>query len=492
MNPVITGCIIVFSVIVSVAAWRGYRKTATSADFIVADRSAPWWLISGSLIASTVSGATFFGLISSYYRNGFYVHWIPLGVGFSWIVICFAVGPRLRRYGRFTIPEFIANRFNSPGLRLAFSAVTIVWMVFLLATVLVQGALLFESLWGWDYAASVGVITVLVVAYTMFGGQRAVLYTDLVGAIAFLVAVLVVVPMVVAAAGGWGTITETLSADQPGFFGPTGGVMTGLNAAALFFVWFLGYLGHPGYLTRFYTARSERDVIKTGIAVSAVYLPFWALIGIAGAATRVVYPSVGDTETVLVRFLLEHTPAVLAGFFMAAILGAILTSAVTWLLTAASSGTHDLLRQLKRTEMGDDLLLRRTKQGVVLLGLAAFPFGLWRPTYITEMMTVAYTIAGASGGLLIVFGLYWRRMTRQAAWAGLIVGAIAAIVGRVAQASGVTPEWFDPILPTLVGTTLLIVVVSLVTRTDRHAAAAFDGLRQRQHLSQEADVEEAV
>ncbi|MQA05466.1 MAG: sodium/solute symporter [Streptosporangiales bacterium] len=492
MNAVITGCIVVFALVIGFSAWHGYRKTRESADFFVAGRSAPWWLISGSLIASTVSGATFFGLISSYYRTGFSVHWIPLGVAFSWLVICFAVGPRLRRHGRFTIPEYLADRFNSPGLRVVFSAITVLWMVFLLATVLVQGGLLFGSLWGWSYGTSVVVITVVVILYTFFGGQKAVLYTDFVQAAAFLLAVAVVVPLTISAAGGWGEITATVEAEQPGFFGITGGALSVVNVMALFFVWFLGYLGHPGFLTRFYAARSERDVIKTGIAVSAVYLPFWALIGLAGAATRALYPNVADTETVWVRFVLEQTPAIIAGILLAAILGAILSSADTWLLTAASSGTHDLLRKTIRSEWTDSQLLRRTKLLVVLLGLAALPFGLWRPTYITDMMTIAYTVAGASGGVLILFSLYWRRTTRAGAWGGLIFGAVAAVIGRVVVAMGLTPDWFDPVLPTLLGTVVIVVVVSLVTPTDPVATATFDRLRRPQPATTPSQPEERV
>ncbi|MQA08652.1 MAG: hypothetical protein GEU98_08895 [Pseudonocardiaceae bacterium] len=492
MSHVITGCVAVFAVLVLWSAWHGYRKTSNSADYFVAGRSAPWWLISGSLIASTVSGATFFGLISSYYRTGFSAHWIPLGVAFSWLLICFAVGPRLRRHGRFTIPEYLADRFNSSGLRVVFSAVTVVWMVFLLATVLVQGGLLFGSMWGWSYGTSVLVITAIVILYTFFGGQKAVLYTDFVQAVAFLLAVAVVVPVTISAAGGWGEITSTISAEQRGFFGGTGGVLSVLNATALFFVWFLGYLGHPGFLTRFYAARSERDVIKTGIAVSAVYLPFWALIGIAGAATRVLYPNADDTEAVWVRFVIEHTPAIVAGVLLASIIGAVLSSADTWLLTAASSGTHDLLRKVVGSSWGDRQLLRNTKLLVVLLGLAALPFGLWRPTYITDMMTIAYTVAGASGGVLILFSLYWRRTTRQGAWAGLIFGAVSATGGRIAQELGLTPDWFDPILPTLAGTTLLVVAVSLRTPVDPAATAVFDRLRTRQSQETTRHSEETV
>lgn len=477
MNSVILGVLAVAAVVIIWSGWHGYRKTDDSADYMVAGRGAPWWLITASLLAATVSGATFFGLISSYYREGFYTHWIPLGVASSWLIICFVIGPRLRRFGGYTIPEYLSKRFNSPALRPVFSAVTIFWLVFLLGTVVVQGGLLLETLWNIPYAVSVIVMTLIIAVYTFFGGQKAVMFTDFFQTIIFLAAVVIAVPFTIHVAGGWDTVTTTLSAEQPGFFGPTGGIMSGVNAASLFLIWFLGYLGHPGYLTRFYTARSERDVIKTGIAIAAIYLPFWALIGLAGAATRVLYPEAADTEIVWVLFVLEYTPSIVAGLLIAGIIAAILSTADTWLLTAASSLTHDLARAFTKHDLNDQLLLRWTRWTVAILALLAMPVGLWRPTYITEMMNIAYTVAGASGGLVILLSLYWSRMTRAGAWAGLLVGATTAIGSRAIELFGNPPSWFAPVLPTLLVTLAVIIAVSLATPRDAKTVEVYERLR---------------
>lgn len=477
MDGVVMTVLLVAALVILWSGWHGYRKTSDSTDYMVAGRKAPWWLITASLLAGTVSGATFFGLISSYYREGFYTHWIPLGVAASWLVICFVIGPRLRRFGGFTIPEYLSQRFNSPRLRPVFSAITVFWLVFLLGTVVVQGGLLLETMWEVPYGVSVVIITLIIAVYTYFGGQKAVMFTDFFQTIIFLLAVAIAVPVTIHVAGGWQAITTTLIAEQPGFFGPTGGVMSGINAVALFLIWFLGYLGHPGYLTRFYTARSERDVIKTGIALSAIYLPFWALIGLSGAAMRVLYPEVADTETIWLVFVLENTPSIVAGLLLAGILAAILSTADTWLLTAASSLIHDLTRAFTKKPMDDQRLLRWTRWAVVLLALLAMPVGLWRPTYITDMMTIAYTVAGASGGLVILLSLYWLRMTRAGAWAGLFVGAASAVGGRLYELLGSPPSWFDPVLPTIIGTVVVIVLVSLATPRDNKTIEVFERLR---------------
>ncbi|QIN30188.1 sodium:solute symporter family transporter [Brevibacterium luteolum] len=148
-NTVVVICLIVAGIIVTAIAWYSYTKTKDSADFIVAGRNMPWWLIAGSLLASSTSGATFFGMVSNYYREGFHTHWVILGIAASWVVTCFLIGPRLRRFGGYTIPEYLSKRFNSPLLRPTFAIITIAWMVILMSTVVVQGGLIFLAMWGW-------------------------------------------------------------------------------------------------------------------------------------------------------------------------------------------------------------------------------------------------------------------------------------------------------------------------------------------------------
>jgi SSS family transporter len=446
----------------------------------------PWWLVAGSLLASSTSGATFFGMVSDYYRNGFHTHWIILGIAASWLVVCFLIGPRLRRFGGYTIPEYLAKRFDSPLLRPTFAVITIVWMLVLMSTVVVQGGLIFYGLWGWPYEISVTIMLVLIGIYTIVGGQTSVMLTDFVQLLIFVGATIILVPITVNAAGGWGHVADTVEVMQPGYFSPTGGVMTVMSAMSLFFIWFLGYLGHPGLLTRFYTARSEKEIYKTGIALSLFYLPFLGSMAVVGASLRVMYPNADDTEVLWIQFAVEHAPAILVGLLIAALAAAVLSTADTWLITASSSVTHDVARRFKKTDFTDRQLTRWTRWSVAILCLASLPIALARPGYIMEMMTVAYSVAGASGGIVIIISLYWRRMTKAAAWSGLLFGAGTAIIGRVAMYTVELPDWFDPILPTIVITGLIVVVVSLKTSNSLDADRAFDALTVRRGTQPEA------
>lgn len=479
MTTVVVLCLVAAGLLVAWSAWHGYRRTKTAADYIVAGRSMPWWITAGSLLAASTSGASFFGMVGDYNRTGFYTHWVILGIAASWLVICFMVGPRLRRFGGFTIPEYLAKRFDSPLLRPVFALITVAWMVVLMATVVVQGGLIFYGLWGWPYELSVSLMLVVICLYTITGGQISVMYTDFVQLVIFVSATIVLVPITINAAGGFGHVAETVETTQPGFFGPTGGVMTIVSAMSLFFIWFLGYLGHPGLLTRFYTVKNDRDLYKAGIALTIIYLPFLGSMSLVGASLRTMYPDAEDTEVLWLQFAVEHAPAILVGLLVASLAAAVLSTADTWLLTAASSVTHDVARYFRQKTFTDTQLTRWTRWSVAILALTSLPIALNRPTYIIEMMTLAYSVAGASGGIVIITSLYWRRMTKPAAWAGLVFGASTAVIGRFMVQFMELPDWFDPILPTIVVTALIVIGVSLRTEGNDESDAVFDTLTRR-------------
>lgn len=100
-------------------------------------------------------------------------------------------------------------------------------------------------------------------------------------------------------------------------------------------------------------------------------------------------------------------------------------------------------------------------------------------------MNTAYKITGSARGLLILC-LYWHRMTKEAAWIGLSFGTITALVGRVAMTTGVLPEWADAVLPTLIGTALLIVIVLLKTQPFAETMAVYERLKCRVEAGEES------
>src|SRR5699024_9483120 len=289
-----------------------FFKVKDTTSFFIAERNAPWYLIVGSLMASTISGAAFLGMIASFYNQGVSVFWILIGCSAGLFIMCFFIGPKLRRYGKFTIPEYLADRFHSPLLKPTFSVIICIWMVILLGTLYVQGGLLLESMFGLDYRLAVLIIGSLTIIITIFGGMVSVLNSDFFGMFILIIAAIVAFPFIMEAAGGWENITTTIKTDSPEYFTNTSniGITTSLS---FFLICSLGYIGHPGFLTRFFAAKNVREIIKAGVGISVIYLPFWIFIFIVAASARVLYPNIVDPETIWIAALYDFAPPVIAG-----------------------------------------------------------------------------------------------------------------------------------------------------------------------------------
>jgi SSS family solute:Na+ symporter len=167
--------------------WAGRKKKKESADYFLASRSLPWYVVGGSFIASNISTEHFIGMIGAAFVYGICVAMAEWGniISFSfliWLFIPFLLSARV-----FTTPEFMEKRFNSV-LRQFFAAVTIISnVVAFLAAVLYGGGLAIQKLFGWNLWLSIIVLGVLAGSWVVYGGLVSVAWTDL-----FTVAVMLI------------------------------------------------------------------------------------------------------------------------------------------------------------------------------------------------------------------------------------------------------------------------------------------------------------
>ncbi|MEC5423275.1 hypothetical protein QGM71_07145 [Virgibacillus sp. C22-A2] len=466
-------------IIMAIVAVISHLKSKDLSSFFIASRGSGWYLIVGSLLASGISGAAFFGMVAFYFDLGVPIFWINAGIAWSYFILCFFVGPRLRRFGKVTISDYLAERFDSPALRPVFSIIVSLWMVILLGTLYVQGGLLFSQMFGWDYATSSIFTCIIVIIFTVFGGMVVVMNTDLLAMAVLTVSLLIALPLLLNSVGGWGEVASTISATQPEYFTSTGTV-TAMMAFSWFFIWCFGYLGNPGFLTRFYAAKSEREIIKAGIGISILYLPVYGIVFFSAAAAKVLYPTIADSEVVWITYMYDYTPPIIIGIAMAGVFASILSSANSWLLAGATSLGRDIYQKTMKKEVSDQNVLKITKLIIILLGALAVPIGIWRPAYIMEMMNIAYLIAGSTGGVVILLSMYYRNMTKEGAWAGLLAGGTIAIGWRSLQLMGVFSNAIEPMIPTLIISLLTIIIVSKVTKPNEKMIQFYDRLSRKE------------
>ncbi|WP_018872258.1 sodium/proline symporter PutP [Thioalkalivibrio sp. ALJ16] len=444
-----------------------YRTTTTLSDYVLGGRRLGPGVAALSAGASDMSGWLLLGLPGAIYVSGLSELWIGVGLVVGALLNWLFVAGRLRRFtalakDSLTIPDFLENRFEDRTriLRVVSAIVILVFFTLYISAGLVGGGLLFQSSFGMDYETAVWVGAIVIISYTFLGGFLAVSWTDFLQGILMFLTLLVVPMFAVVLVGGWGSVQSEVVAVDPTHVQVLQG-MTFLGMISLL-AWGLGYFGQPHILARFMALRSERDVPRaTLIGMTWMVL---ALIGaVATGYMGIAYfadAPLADGETVLIELIRALFNPWVAGILMAAILAAIMSTIDSQLIVSASAITNDFYRGILRTEAGATELVWISRAAVLGVSLVALLLAMAPEAGVLDLVAYAWGGFGAAFGPVIILALYWSRMTRNGALAGMVVGAVTVILWN--QAEGGLFDVYE-LLPGFIFATVAIVVVSLLT-----------------------------
>lgn len=441
------------------------RRTAGEADYFVSGRRVGAWVGGASLAATQMSAGTFVGVVAAHYLTGASYIWIWSGIWVAYLMLALWIGPRLRRYSaernRYTIPELIEDRFGT-GFGRGLVAVLLVlsYLVFISAQYQAGGVIV-ETVFGVPFEYGVLAIMVLVVLYAAVGGMTAVMRTDFVQQVVMAAGVVIGVPFVVGAAGGWDALASGLSQVEGGFTGWGQGFQDILG----FFVAFgLQQLVAPSYIIRFYTMRDDATARRAVPVALFFNLVVATSVGIIGMTMRVLYPDLANADAASTIFASEVLPPILGALLLTAVIAAVMSTVDSVLLVGTAAISHDLYHRLlaPRASQGSRMRVNRA----VTVALGAIPVLLT----LREFAIVIFVVLAFSSLLVstvfapIVGGLYWRRATA----AGAIVSMIAGF--------GVCLVWYlldEPVvaavIPGVAAGGAAMLLVSLFSRPSRHA-----------------------
>jgi sodium/proline symporter len=451
----------------------GYRRTDDLEDFVLGGRRLGSGVAGLSAGASDMSGWLLLGLPGALYLAGLSQIWIGVGLAVGAYLNWRFVARRLRVYtemagNAITLPDYLENRFRDEAkvLRVTSALVILVFFTFYVSAGMVGGAILFEQSFGLDYHTGLWLGAAVIVGYTFLGGFLAVCWTDFIQGLLMLLALITVPAVVIADAGGWADIAQALAAIDPGRLDVFHG-MTVLGMISLL-AWGLGYFGQPHILVRFMAVRSAADIPRArqvGMIWMILALGGAALTGLAGAAYFAAEP-LANPETVFIALTQALFNPWVAGVLLAAILSAIMSTIDSQLLVSSSALSEDIYRGLLRRQAAEREIVWVARGAVA--GIALLAFGLAGNPDSTVLGLVAYAWAGfgAALGPVIVLSLFWKRMTRNGALAGMLGGAVTVVVWRHLQGG-----LFDvyEILPGVIAGASAIVLVSLLGERPRSA-----------------------
>ena len=474
---------IYFLVMLGIGLYAYRTSTSDVSEYMLGGRRLGPGVTALSAGASDMSGWMLMGLPGAIYVSGVSHLWIAVGLVIGAWLNYLIVAPRLRSYTHvandsITIPDFFANRFDDKTrvLRVFSSLVIIIFFTLYTSASLVAGGKLFDTSFGFDYTTGLWVTAGVVCAYTLFGGFLAVSLTDFVQGIIMLLA-LVVVPLVALDhLGGFTAVSATVSGMNPDYLrffqdaNITDGSANQLSWIAIIslLAWGLGYFGQPHIIVRFMAIRSVNDVPtarRIGITWMIITI-FGAMltgyIGISYVADTKM--TLADPETIFIVFSQFLFHPYIGGFLLAAILAAIMSTISSQLLVTSSSLTEDFYKAFLRRDASDRELVTVGRISVLLVTLAAIALA-WDPNNtILGLVANAWAGFGAAFGPVIIFSLFWRRMNRHGALAGMLVGATTVLVCTYVPINGVIiNDVVYSIIPGFILCSLAIVVVSKLT-----------------------------
>ncbi|MGD8699429.1 MAG: sodium/proline symporter [Gemmatimonadales bacterium] len=471
-------------VIVLIGVLSARFSSAGVSEFFVGGRKMHRFVVALSAVVSGRSAWLLLGVTGMAYLRGVGAVWSVTGYIIVELFLFLFYARRLRHFSEthdcVTVPDFYAARFGDRDgrLRTVLIAIILIFMVGYVSSQFVGGGKAFAASFGLSPNAGVLLTALIVLAYTALGGFLAVSLSDTLQAIIMIVALVVVPVIAIIDGGGLVAVVDQLRAFDPMLVDPLAlgaGVIVGFLGIGL------GSPGNPHIIVRYMSIASP-DQLRASAVVGTVWnvVMAWGALFI-GLAGRVYFPDVamlpsGDTEQLYPVLAAQHLHPVAFGIVVASIFAAIISTADSQLLVAASSVVRDFYEKiLHRGEViPQKRLVLYSRIVVVLLVTAALVVGLLAEALVFWLVLFAWAGLGASFGPTSILALYWRRTTRAGVIAGLLTGTAITFVWELTPA--LSSRLYE-LIPAFAGGLLATVIVSLWTRPPEDVDTMFASMR---------------
>lgn len=463
------------------------KKNNSSEDYFLGGRGLGPWIVAMSAEASDMSSWLLMGLPGLAFATGFsQAGWtaigLILGTWLNWIF----VAKRLRNYtevsdNSITVSDFFSNRFKDDKkiLMTISSIMILIFFTFYTASGFAACGTLFNSVFGLPYIPSMIVCAAVIVIYTSIGGFLAASTTDFMQGLIMSFAIIVVLIIGVANAGGISAVVEH-GQSLPGYFDimqyhdpETGGVVSqGIIPIVSGLAWGLGYFGMPHILVRFMAIKDAKD-IKKSMTIAMIWvvisLAVAVCIGFTGAA---LYGDVaelaGANQQRIFIYMTTHLfkgllPLFLAGIILSGILAATMSTSDSQLLIASSCVSANIYKGLLKKDATEKQQLIAARLTTIIIALIGIVIAFDENSSVFALVEYAWAGFGGAFGPLILFSLFWKRTNLKGAIAGMISGGLVSLFwGKLVAPLGGIFEVYE-LLPAFIISSIFIVVVSLLT-----------------------------
>ena len=423
------------------------------ADFLVAGRKLPWWVLVSTLLCSWIGAGSLFAGAENATRIGFAALWQPAG-GWVGLILIFTIAGRARRFAQYTVPDLLENRYNAAARVLGTVAIVIAYTMITSYQMKAGGDILHLIFPDLDRARAMYMVAGFVIAFTAGAGMASVAYLDLVIGALVTAIVLYAFPVLLHGAGGWTAVRHALPASH---FEIMGGI-TFERALGLMFPTTLLLIGNQGMYQKFFSARSERDakIAAGGWIVSTLILET-VIIAIAVVGSSMFHP---EQAREIIPYTARHGLPRLAGaLLLGGIFAKLISTANNYLFSPATNLIHDVYQRFIDPHASERRNLIISRLVVVALGI----YAVLQATQFESILSAslyAYTVYGAAVTPAVMAVFFWKRATTAGAVTSIALGTAITVLWNLAG----NPWGWDAIHPALAVSVASLVLVSLAGR----------------------------
>jgi Na+/proline symporter len=440
--------------------WYTSKKVKNSLDFINAGRSLGLPIATATLFASWFCGGTILGAAGAAYEGGLSATVAdPFGAGVVLILAGLFVLRPMRRMGVSTVVTFYERRYNN-AVGFFSSIAQMICYLGWLGAILVAFGFTMSMMTGLGTTVSIGLSALIVMVYTAAGGMWAVAITDFVQMIILVIGLLVMLPIVMKAIGGWSSMRASLPAEFFHLWPRGGNFEIWMAYVAMWLSLGLGCLPEQALVQRGTSAKNEKTAVWCGYLGGCLYLTIGLIPPILGMAAILLMPEVTDSEMVVLFLAREYLPTIGIVIFLSGMLAALMSSADSAALAPASILGDNVLRYV-RPGATDRQVLRTCQVMVPVFIIISGLVGM-RVQAVYNLMVDAYTVLLVSLVVPLLGGLYWKKANSPGAAAAILsgLGVWAFFYVRPTPFS----DLFTPDLLGLFTSLLFFVAVSLATQ----------------------------
>lgn len=419
------------------------RKVKTSSDYAIAGRGLPGWVAALSERATGESSWALLGLPGAAYAMGLTEVWTAIGcvagIIFAWAILAWRLRDEAEKYNVTSFTEYIAHKHSETGkhIKVVGSLTIVFFFFFYVGAQFLGGGKTLHTLFGIDARLGMFITAAVIIPYTIYGGFRSVVYTDVIQAIVMIIT-LIVGPIagVIYISHNPGmfasSIPEALSSagdTYTSFVGGAKGFGSGLIIAGGF-SWFFGYLGgQPQLSMRFMAIKDARQARKArNIGIAWTVIAYIGALSLGWIGIAIFGPAgLDDPEYVMPRVILELFPPAIAAILITGAIAAMISTADSLLILSATELSENLLSgSAKKGSKRGSLMLSRSVTAI--LAVIALLLAYVSPSrLIFTLVSYVWAGIGCTFSVIILFSLFWPRFHGRAALATIIAGLVFTI-----------------------------------------------------------------